>query len=83
MDLIRGLQGSTPTPQPRSSGPSFDKPPVDDRDRDFSPRDESGSHQDMADPESGRDPREEVSGGTGATGTALMEIEPVPQVLPD
>ena len=87
LDLIKGLQGSRPTPQARSSGPSFEDPPEDDHDHDFSPRDESGSHQDGADPQSGREqqrsgltPREDVTSGTGAAGTAPMEIEPVPQV---
>ena len=85
LDLIRGLQGSRPTPQARISGLSFEDPPEDDHDHYFSPRDESDSHQDRADPESGRKqqrsgltPREDVTGGTGAAGTAPMEIVPVP-----
>ena len=53
LELIRGLQGSTS--QPRSSGSPVDDPSFDDRDRDFSLGDRSGSHQDRADPEIGRD----------------------------
>ncbi|KAI9157168.1 hypothetical protein LWI28_017856 [Acer negundo] len=57
LDLIRGLQGSTaqtPTEGRRSDDPPFDDPSIDDQDRHFSDRDWTGSHQDGADLQSGR-----------------------------
>ena len=88
LDLIRGLQGSTSTSQPRSSGPRFDDPPFDDppfdgRDQDFTPRDRTGSHQDGAEPQTRHhtthfsDPDQQGPGGTGGTGTSPMDTEQI------
>ncbi|KAK0573845.1 hypothetical protein LWI29_014434 [Acer saccharum] len=57
LDLIRGLQGSTaqtPTEGRRSDDPPVDDPSIDDQDQHFSDRDWTGSHQDGADLQSGR-----------------------------
>ncbi|KAI9153910.1 hypothetical protein LWI28_018320 [Acer negundo] len=49
-----GSTAQTPTEGRRSDDPPFDDPSIDDQDRHFSDRDWTGSHQDGADLQSGR-----------------------------